>query len=351
MCVFREPLGVALAMGPIRMTLTQLRYIVAIADAGLNITLAAERVHATQPGLSKQLKQLEGELGFQLFLRKGKSLDAVTTAGQQVIARARTILGEAANIRALAANLRNDAQGELVIVTTHTQARFVLPPAVAGVKRRFPDVGIRLEPHGDAELMDLLGKGEADLAIVSTAGQPPVADVVIPLYRWDRVIVVPSAHALAALGRAPRIEEIAAYPLVSYESSLAPDSSLRRAFVNAGVELKLAVTARDADLIKTYVRAGLGVGVFAEMAMTDADSADLRVLPATGLLPTCTAWVVLRGDRVLRDYALELIAALAPQIDRRDVARVVQGAASADWPPPPHWRDRLALPAKGARAA
>ena len=112
------------------MTLTQLRYIVAIVDAGLNITLAAERVHATQPGVSRQLKQLEDELGFQLFLRKGKSLDSITSAGAQVIARARVILAEAANIRALAANLRSDDDGELVIVTTHTQARFVLPGAI-----------------------------------------------------------------------------------------------------------------------------------------------------------------------------------------------------------------------------
>lgn len=332
------------------MTLTQLRYIVAIADAGLNITLAAERVHATQPGLSKQLKQLEGELGFQLFLRKGKSLDTVTAAGQQVVARARTILAEAANIRALAANLRSDVQGELVIITTHTQARFVLPTAIAGLKRRFPDVGVRLEPHGDTELMELLGKGEADLAIVSTAGAPPNADLAIPLFRWDRVVLVPRTHALAGLGRAPRIDELAAHSLVSYESSLAPESSLRRAFVAAGFEPKLAVTARDADLIKTYVRAGLGVGVLAEMALVDDDLVDLRVLPSDGLLPTCTAWVVLRRDRVLRDYALDLIAALAPQIDRRDIVRVVQGAATADWPEPPHWRE-LTERAKVVRAA
>ena len=151
------------------MTLTQLRYIIAIADAGLNITLAAERVHATQPGISRQLRQLEDELGFQFFLRKGKSLDSVTSAGAQVIARARVILAEAANIRVMAANLRSDNGGQLVIVTTHTQARFVLPDAVAEVKRHFPDIGIRLEPHGDTELIELLGKGVADLAIISTA--------------------------------------------------------------------------------------------------------------------------------------------------------------------------------------
>ncbi len=321
------------------MTLTQLRYIVAIADAGLNITLAAERMHATQPGLSKQLKQLEGELGFQMFVRKGKSLDSVTAAGDQVIARARTMLAEAANIRALAANLRNDVRGELVIFTTHTQARFVLPHAIAALKQRFPDIGVRLEPHGDPELMQSLGKGDADLAIVSTAGSPPNADFAIPLFRWERVVLVPAKHPLVRLARAPEIADLAAYPLVSYESSLAAESSLRKAFSTAGFEPKLAVTARDADLIKTYVRAGLGVGVLAEMAMTAEDLIDLRILPNVRLLPTCTTWVVLRRDRVLRDYALDLVAALAPHLDRRDIARVVQGAAAAEWPEPPHWQD------------
>ncbi|MEO7935236.1 MAG: LysR substrate-binding domain-containing protein [Dokdonella sp.] len=332
------------------MTLTQLRYIVAIADAGLNITLAAERVHATQPGISRQLRQLEDELGFQFFLRKGKSLDSVTSAGAQVIARARAILAEAANIRVMAANLRSDNGGQLVIVTTHTQARFVLPDAVAEVKRHFPDVGIRLEPHGDTELIELLGKGVADLAIISTASTPPNAELAIPIFRWDRQILVPKGHPLAKLGRAPRIDELAQHALVSYESSLATESSLRRAFVEAGCELKLAVTARDADLIKTYVRAGLGVGVLAEMALSEEDRADFCVFSARGLLPTCTSWIVLQRDRVQRDYALDLIAALAPHIDRRDVVRVVQGAAVANWPIPPHW-NALRSSANSARAS
>lgn len=332
------------------MTLTQLRYIIAIADAGLNITLAAERVHATQPGISRQLRQLEDELGFQFFLRKGKSLDSVTSAGAQVIARARAILAEAANIRVLAANLRSEHGGQLVIVTTHTQARFVLPDAVAEVKRHFPDVGIRLEPHGDTELIELLGKGVADLAIISTAGSPPNAGLAIPIFRWDRQILVPKAHPLAKLGRAPRIDELAQHALVSYESSLATESSLRRAFVEAGCELKLAVTARDADLIKTYVRAGLGVGVLAEMALSEEDRAGFCLFSARGLLPTCTSWIVLQRDRVQRDYALDLIAALAPHIDRRDVVRVVQGAAEENWPTPPHWNE-LRSSANSVRAA
>jgi len=326
------------------MTLTQLRYVVAIADSGLNITLAADRVHATQPGLSKQLKQLEDELGFQLFARKGRSLDAVTPQGAQVIERARTILAEAANIRAIAANLRSDDHGELSIATTHTQARFVLPPAVGALKRRYPQVSVHLKPHGDAQVMELLERGQVDLAIVSTAGAPPSDGLAVPLFRWQRAVIAPREHALAALGRIPRLADIARYPLVSYESSLRTDSSLRHAFTAAGLIPNFACTARDADLIKTYVRAGLGIGVLAQMAMTREDEADLRVFEADGLFPECTTWLVLRRDRVLRDYAIALVELVAPQIDGRTLRQVLAGNAEPAWPAAPSWqevRDRL----------
>ena len=173
------------------MTLTQLRYLVAIADAGLNITLAAARVHATQPGLSKQLKQLEEELGFLMFVRKGRSLETITPAGAEVLARARVILAETANIRAYAANQRRDSQGQLTITTTHTQARFVLPPAIARIKRDFPQVSVHLQQSAEGAALDLLGTGEADMAVVSTAGSQPQGGVAVPLYRWKRLALVP----------------------------------------------------------------------------------------------------------------------------------------------------------------
>ncbi len=141
------------------MTLTQLRYLVAIADAELNITLAASRVHATQPGLSKQLKQLEDELGFLLFVRKGRSLESVTPAGTEVIARARAVLAEANNIRTYAANQRRESQGQLILTTTHTQARFVLPPAVAAIKQAYPQVSVHLQQAGEADALDRLNPG------------------------------------------------------------------------------------------------------------------------------------------------------------------------------------------------
>ena len=323
---------------PVRlsMTLTQLRYLVAIADAELNITLAATRVHATQPGLSKQLKQLEDELGFLLFVRKGRSLESVTPAGQEVIARARRVLAEANNIRTYAANQRRESQGQLVLTTTHTQARFVLPPAVARIKQDYPQVSVHLQQAAESDALDLLSQGDADIAIVSTAGAAPAAGVAVPLYRWRRLLLVPREHPLGKDGRAPDLAALAGLPLISYESSVRESSSLRRAFAGQGLEPDIALTALDADLIKTYVRAGLGVGLLAEMAVSAADS-DLRALPAPRQIPECTAWAVLPRDRVLRDYALELVHVLAPQIDKRDLRRVLDGNQDPAWPEPPSW--------------
>ena len=148
---------------------------------------------------------------------------------------------------------------------------------------------------------------------------------------------VPASHPLAGIGRAPTLIELSRYPLVSYESSIRPESSLRRAFAVEGVEPQLAMTARDADLIKTYVRTGMGVGLLAEMALGAQEEADLVVLPAPAAIPECIAWAVLPRSRVSRDYALELIHAIAPQVDRHDVRRVLEGNAEADWPLPPTW--------------
>lgn len=319
------------------MTLTQLRYLVAIVDSGLNITLAAERVHATQPGLSKQLKQLEDELGFQLFVRKGRSLEGIAPAGERVLEHARRILEEAANIRSYAANERGEHAGRLLLATTHTQARYVLPPAIAAIKRQFPQVNVDLQAAGDAEVLQKLAQDNADLALISSAGSVPSGGMAVPLYRWRRVLLLPRAHPLADLGRAPTLVELAQHPLISYESSIRADSSLQRAFATEGVEPQIAMTARDANLIKTYVRAGLGAGLLAEMAIGAREDADLRILPAPKALPECVTWAVIPRGRVLRDYALALLHHLAPQLDPRDLRRVLEGNLEPQWPTPPAW--------------
>ncbi|HEX5951850.1 MAG TPA: LysR substrate-binding domain-containing protein [Rhodanobacteraceae bacterium] len=320
------------------MTLNQLRYLVAIADSGLNITLAAERVHATQPGLSRQIKQLEDELGFLLFTRKGRSLTSLTQSGEHVLVHARRLLDEAGNIRALAANQRGERKGRLTLVTTHTQARYVLPDAIAATRREFPAVSIRLQPSDESEILACLARGGDDLAVISTSGAVPDGGIAVPLFRWRRVVLVPAGHALARRAKGVSLRDLSAAPLVSYESSRRPESSLRRAFDAAKLPMQLAMTAHDADLIKTYVRAGLGVGILAEMAISPKDT-DLRVLRAPHALPECITWAILPRGRVMRDFALRLLREVAPQIDGIDLRRVVAGNAEPAWPEPPSWTE------------
>lgn len=315
------------------MTLTQLRHFVAIVDCGLSVTAAALQVHATQSGLSKQIKQLEDELGFQLFTRRQRSLTALTPGGRQVLEHARRALAETDNIRALAANLRRETCGELRIATTHTQARYALPRMLAQLKRKFPQVAVHLAPGGDGESLRRLASGDADMAILSSGDAAPAADVALPLYRWERAVVVPGRHPLTALGRPLELADLAGLPLVSYESSRAADSSLRRTFVAAGLEPSIAMTARDGDLIKTYVRAGLGVGILAEMAVGPSDEG-LVALPAAGLLPTCTTWLLLRRDRLLRDYGLAFIANLTPHLRNDELKRALQEGETPSCEPP-----------------
>jgi DNA-binding transcriptional LysR family regulator len=333
------------------MTLTQLRCLVAIAEAGLNITLAAQRVHATQPGLSKLLRQLEDELGFQLFQRKGRSLTAITHAGEQVLERARTILAETANIRSIAANLRNETQGTLRIATTHTQARFALPGTIAAFNRLYPHVSVHLQPSSAPDVFSVLDGGQVDLIVVSTtADMPPASGVALPAYRWNRVILVPHEHPLVQQAQPVTLKQLAAYPLISYDSTLKPGSSLTRAFDAVDLRPQIVMTASDADLIKTYVHQGLGVGVLAEMAFQPERDTGLHTLAADHLFAPCTTWLVLRRESIPRDYTLDFIHLFAPHLERRAVRHVLgsPSASPPSWPAAPHWRERPTQPQESA---
>ncbi len=320
------------------MTLAQLRYLLAIVDADLNITTAAERVNATQPGLSKQLKLLEEELGFQIFVRRGKSLERLSAAGAEVAARARLIVAEAANIQTLAANQRGDSQGELVIATTQTQARFVLPAALQLLKARYPQVTVKINLFGDVEC-SRTAASDADVLIASQIERPQSAEPVVPLYSWRRVALFPASHPLAQSEGPLTPAELAAYPLIGYESALGTHSSVTAAFAKAGLEAKFAYATHDTEVIKTYVRSGLGVGLLAEMALVG--DADLTHRAIVGL-PVCGTYAQLQPGRVARDYVVDFVGALAPQATRREVVRSLAGSAARlellDWDA---WRDRV----------
>ncbi|MBO9710310.1 MAG: LysR family transcriptional regulator [Caulobacter sp.] len=316
------------------MTLTQFRYLVAILEAGLNISLAAERVNATQPGLSKQLKLLEEELGFQIFVRKGKSLDRLSPVGEEVVESARLILAEVGSIRALADNHRREASGELRLLTSQTQAQFVLPPALKGLRERYPDVNVRLSLTQD-QAVRRLDQGEHDLAIVSAAEDMAPAEFALPLYRWRRVALAPAGHALARLGRPATLADLAEHPLIAYSADT--DSSLFKAFETEGLSPQFAYATPDSEVIKTYVRSGLGVGIVAEMAL-GGTGGDLVRIDVDPLFPACTTWAVLRRDRVLRDYVVDFLTMLAPHLRARDLQRLVRSGYRPAQSLAPTWR-------------
>ncbi len=296
------------------MKLQQLKYLLAIVDNGLNITAAAERLYTSQPGVSKQLKLLEEELGLQLFARKGKSLGSVTAAGRQVIDRARLIMQEVENIRSLASDYYHEEEGTLSIATTHTQARYVLPDVIQAFRKQYPKVSLNLHQGTSEQIEDMVAANEIDFAIATGSRELFSKLLLMPSYHWDRKILVPNDHSLARLDRKLTLHDLAEFPLVTYVFSFGGQSSLKRAFAEQGLEPDVVFTARDADVIKTYVRMGLGVGIVASMAEDCDDKKDLAAIEAEGLFPRSTTWIGFRKDSVLRRYMLDFVSLFAPHI-------------------------------------
>lgn len=302
------------------MKLHQLRYLAAVAQSGLNITAAAQKLHTSQPGVSKQIKLLEDELGFQIFVREGRNLTRITPAGQKVIERALRILQEAQSIRDLSKELRDEGKGSLAIGTTHTQARYVLPDVIRQFRGRYPEVRLNLHQGTSEQIADLVANDVIDCAI-ATGSEHRFEDLtLLPCYRWHRAIVVPRKHPLAAVPR-PTMKQLASHPLITYTFSLAGPSSLHEAFARAGLTPDVAITARDADVIKTYVRLGLGVGIVAPMAIDSQEDRDLVAIDAAHLFDGHTTWIGFRRGTLLRRYMYDFAQLLAPHLDRRRVER------------------------------
>jgi LysR family cys regulon transcriptional activator len=301
------------------MKLHQLRYLAAVAQSGLNITAAAQKLHTSQPGVSKQIKLLEDELGFQIFVREGRNLTRITPAGQQVIDRALRILQEAQSIRDLSTELRDEGRGSLSIGTTHTQARYVLPDVIREFRGRYPNVRLNLHQGTSEQIAEMVAHDRIDCAIATGSEHLYTDLTLMPCYRWHRTVIVPRNHPLVSAGKLS-FRALAAYPLVTYTFSFTGPSSLHEAFAKAGLTPNVAITARDADVIQTYVRLGLGVGIIAHMAIDENDP-DLVAIDAGHLFAAHTTWIGFRRGTLLRKYMYDFAQLLAPHLDRRLVDR------------------------------
>ena len=311
------------------MKLHQLRYLAAVAQTGLNITAAAEKLHTSQPGVSKQIKLLEDELGFQIFVRDGRNLTRVTPAGQQVIDRAIRILREVQNIKRLSDDLKDEERGTLSIATTHTQARYVLPGVVKAFRERYPEVKLHLHQGTSEQIAEMAALDRIDFAIAT--GSEALFDgySLLPCYRWHRHVVVPARHALARVKK-PTLKQLASHPIITYVFSFTGPSSLHGIFAKEGLVPNVVLTARDADVIKTYVRLGLGVGIVASMAIEAEGDADLVHIDTSGLFPAHTTWIGFRRGGLLRKYQLDFIQLFAPHLNRRLIERAAAATTQAE---------------------
>jgi LysR family cys regulon transcriptional activator len=305
------------------MKLQQLRYLTEIARRGLNISDAAEALHTSQPGVSKQIRALEEELGVDVFVRHGKRLVSVTEPGRAVIAIAERILAEAANLKRAGEEFANDQIGILTIAATHTQARYALPKAVAAFKRRYPQVELRIHQGNPTQICDQVAAGEADLCIATEMIDRYAELASVPVYQWNRCVVVPPEHAL--LKGSLTLERLAEYPIVTYDFAFANRSLVQKAFESRGLSPHIVLSAQDSDVIKTYVELGLGVGILARMAFDPERDRALRAIDASHLFESSTTRLGIKRGAYLRRYAYDFIETFAPQLPRSIVERVVVG--------------------------
>ena len=305
------------------MKLQQLRYLTEVVRRGLNVSEAAEALHTSQPGVSKQIRALEDELGIQVFVRHGKRLVAVTEPGKAVVSIAERILAEAQNLRRAGEEFANDQLGTLTIAATHTQARYALPKAVAAFKRKYPKVELLLHQGNPTQICEMVRAGEADLAIATEAIAEFPELVSLPCYRWNRCVVVPPGHAL--LKEKPlTLEALARYPIVTYDFAFAGRSLINKAFEKRGLAPNIVLTALDSDVIKTYVELGLGIGILATMGFDAKRDRGLHALDASHLFESSTARLGIKRGAWLRGYAYEFIELFAPRLSRDLVEKTVQ---------------------------
>ncbi|MBK7353832.1 MAG: HTH-type transcriptional regulator CysB [Nitrosomonas sp.] len=308
------------------MRLQQLRFLSEINRQNLNLSKAAESLHTSQPGISKQIQLLENELGVDIFVRNGKRIVKITPPGKAIIEIAERMLRDAENLKSVGREFNNQASGTLTIATTHTQARYALPPVIKRFTERYPNVKLTLRQGNPIQIATLVSSGEADLAIATEAIELFQDLIMLPCYQWNRCVVVPPNHPLLD-NPILSLESIAQYPIVTYDFAFTGRSKINRAFEARGLNPNVVLTAIDSDVIKTYVELGLGIGILANMAFDASRDQQLRSIDASHLFEPSTTRVGISRNSYIRGYSYDFIEMFAPHLTHEIVKSAMKGKA------------------------
>jgi LysR family transcriptional regulator, cys regulon transcriptional activator len=307
------------------MKLQQLRYIWEVSRNDLNISAAALALYTSQPGVSKQIRLLEDELELEIFTRNGKHLTKVTPAGKQVLELAGEILNKVDGIKKISRDHKSPTQGTLSIATTHTQARYFLPDVIKDFIRRYPDVTLNMVQGSTSQITQAVVERDVDFTLITEEMEPRNDLVVLPCYRYSRVVLVPKGHPLSQLAEVS-LDHLAGYPLLTHvfnNADAAGVTTLGKAFEKRGLKPKIVFSAVNADVIKAYVRAGLGVAVVSNLAYSDDKDSDLVSISVPHLFDSYLASLVVRKSSYLRGYMYDFIEGLAPHLTRQVVDEVM----------------------------
>jgi LysR family transcriptional regulator, cys regulon transcriptional activator len=308
------------------MNLIQLRYIREIVHQGLSVSNASDALHTSQSGVSRQVQLLEEELKLQVFQRNGKRLIGITEPGKIIVNLAERVLRELESIKRVGEEFTQKDKGTLTIATTHTQARYFLPVAVKTFMHDYPGVALTIHQGNPIQVAEQVLSGEADIGIATESISTYDNLLCLPCYQWNRCIVAPEGHPL--LSDLPlTLEKICRYPLITYDFAFTGGSLVKQVFTQAGIEPNVVLTAIDADVIKTYVNLGLGIGLLATMAYTPERDGNLKMLDASHLFPDNTTYVGLHRDAFLRDYIYDFIHLLVPELNRKNILAALKKAA------------------------
>ncbi|MFO1173369.1 MAG: CysB family HTH-type transcriptional regulator [Hyphomicrobiaceae bacterium] len=307
------------------MNFQQLRIIRETVRQDFNLTEVANALHTSQSGVSKHIKDLEDELGVELFVRKGKRLLGLTEPGKELVAIVERILLDTQNIKKLGEQFATKDLGQLAVATTHTQARYALPRVVTQFKAEFPKVSLVLREASPSEIVSMLLAGEADIGIATEALKEAQELATFPYYSWHHGVVVPRKHPLTRMAKLT-LDVIAEHPIITYQPGFTGRARIDQAFEAAGLAPSIAMTALDADVLKTYVELGLGIGIIASMAFSKEHDPTLALLDASHLFAKCTSLIAIRRGAYLRRYACRFIELCVPSLTEA-VVRQAAGPA------------------------